>query len=180
VSWKGPRVGQHERLSCLWCRGGARQLGVSPVKPELTGDPGCAFYINEYRDVLVPDTSSGGSVYAGNYTRDLEFDYNGTPITPRPPQGLSPGDPARACPRHPLGEPACAGLTYGRPGSVGRRVGLGQSAGWPAWVNLPAGPLATRQRAAQVIADRAEAAPVAAAGQLALRGPLTVAPSSWQ
>jgi len=30
VSWNGPRVGQHERLSCLWCRGGARQLGVSP------------------------------------------------------------------------------------------------------------------------------------------------------
>jgi hypothetical protein len=28
-----------------------------------------------------------------NYTRDLEFDYNGTPITPRPPHGLSPGDP---------------------------------------------------------------------------------------
>jgi hypothetical protein len=93
VSWNGPRVGQHERLSCLWCRGGARQLGVSPVKLELTGDPGGAFYINEYRDVLVPDTSNGGSVYAGNYTRDLEFDYNGTPITPRPPQGLSPGDP---------------------------------------------------------------------------------------
>src|SRR5215475_202563 len=31
VSWNGPRVGQHERLSCLWCRGGARQLGVSPA-----------------------------------------------------------------------------------------------------------------------------------------------------
>jgi len=30
VSWNGPRAGRHERLSCLWCRGGARQLGVSP------------------------------------------------------------------------------------------------------------------------------------------------------
>jgi hypothetical protein len=66
---------------------------VNQVKLELTGDPGGAFYINEYRDVLVPDTINGGSIYAGNYTRDLEFDYNGTPITPRPPQGLKPGDP---------------------------------------------------------------------------------------
>src|SRR5262252_1394960 len=37
VSWNGPRVGQHERLSCLWCRGGARQLGVSPVVDEFVG-----------------------------------------------------------------------------------------------------------------------------------------------
>jgi hypothetical protein len=66
---------------------------VNKVKLELTGFPGGAFYINEYRDVLVPDTINGGCVYADNYKRDLEFDYNGTPITPRPPNGLSPGDP---------------------------------------------------------------------------------------
>jgi hypothetical protein len=66
---------------------------VNKVKLELTGWSGGAFYINEYRDVLVPDTINGGSVYAGNYTRDLEFDYNGTLITPRAPQGLDPGDP---------------------------------------------------------------------------------------
>lgn len=66
---------------------------VNQVKLELTGSPGGAFYINEYRDVLVPDTINGGCVYAGNYTRDLEFDYNGTRITPRPPHDLSPGDP---------------------------------------------------------------------------------------
>ena len=66
---------------------------VNKVKLELTGFPGGAFYINEYRDVLVPDTNNGGSVYAGNYTRNLEFDYNGTLITPRAPQGLDPGDP---------------------------------------------------------------------------------------
>lgn len=66
---------------------------VNAVKLELAGSPGGAFYINEYRDVLVPDTINGGCIYAGNYRRDLEFDYNGTPITPRPPQGLVPGDP---------------------------------------------------------------------------------------
>jgi len=64
---------------------------VNKVKLELTGFSGGAFYINEYRDVLVPDTVNGGCVYAGNYTLDLEFDYNGTPITPRPPEGLRPG-----------------------------------------------------------------------------------------
>jgi hypothetical protein len=66
---------------------------VNKVKLELTGFLGGAFYINEYRDVLVPDTTNGGSIYAGNYTRDLEFDYNGTLITPRAPQGVKPGDP---------------------------------------------------------------------------------------
>jgi hypothetical protein len=66
---------------------------VNKVKLELTGFPGGAFYINEYRDVLVPDTINGGTVYADNYTRDLEFDYYGTLITPRAPQGLGPGDP---------------------------------------------------------------------------------------
>jgi hypothetical protein len=66
---------------------------VNRVKLELTGVSGGVFYINEYRDVLVPNTANGGSFYAGNYARDLEFDYNGTPITPRPPDGLRPGDP---------------------------------------------------------------------------------------
>jgi hypothetical protein len=66
---------------------------INNVKLELTSTPGGAFYINEYRDVLVPDTINGGCVYAGNYTRDLEFDYNGILITPRAPQDLRPGDP---------------------------------------------------------------------------------------
>ena len=65
---------------------------VNKVKLELTGLPGGAFYINEYRDVLVPDTINGGCIYARNYTRDLEFEYNGTLITPRPPEGLGSGD----------------------------------------------------------------------------------------
>jgi hypothetical protein len=65
---------------------------VNKVKLELTGFPGGTFYVNEYRDVLVPDTVNGACVYAGNYTRDLEFDYDGTPMTPRPPSGLRPGD----------------------------------------------------------------------------------------
>jgi len=66
---------------------------VNSVKGQLHGVPGGAFYVNEYRDVLVPDTTAGRCLYAGNYRRDLEFDYNGSVISPRPPEGLQPKDP---------------------------------------------------------------------------------------
>ncbi len=66
---------------------------VNSVKVSLHDAPGGAFYINEYRDVLVPDTMPGRCLYAGNYARDLEFDYNGSLIAPRPPDGLRPQDP---------------------------------------------------------------------------------------
>ena len=68
--------------------------------------------------------------------------------------------------------PAWVGPPAGGPGSTCRMAGVGQLAGGPAG---PAAAGTTRQRAAQVLADRAEAAPVAAAGQLALHGPLAVA-----
>jgi hypothetical protein len=52
---------------------------------------GGGFVINEYRLVLVP-TQSGEVLYAGVYTRDLEFTFEKTLISPVAPPGLRPGD----------------------------------------------------------------------------------------
>lgn len=65
---------------------------VNQVKVEETDQLGGAFYINEYFDVLVP-TQAGGSFYAGVYEKLLEFEFEGGIISPRPPEGLQPGDP---------------------------------------------------------------------------------------
>jgi len=48
---------------------------------------GGSFLINEYRHVLVP-TQAGNVLYAGVYTRDLEFDFEGTLISPVAPPGI--------------------------------------------------------------------------------------------
>ncbi|MEV1286941.1 hypothetical protein [Micromonospora sp. NPDC049679] len=64
---------------------------VNMVKQELNGFPGGSFYINEYRDVLVPDRD--GAYFAGTYNEFLKFDYDGKEITPVPPPDLAPGDP---------------------------------------------------------------------------------------
>jgi hypothetical protein len=63
---------------------------VNRAKVAGSGQPGGSFYINEYRDVLVPVPS--GCVYVGNYRKDLEFDFEGAVLGPRAPEGLSPGD----------------------------------------------------------------------------------------
>ncbi|WP_319462723.1 hypothetical protein [Micromonospora sp. RTP1Z1] len=73
---------RHERLVAM----------VNEVKEKINGAPGGAFYINEYRDVLVPHRD-GGCVYAGTYEEILEFDYDGQSIGPVPPPSLGPGDP---------------------------------------------------------------------------------------
>src|SRR4051812_2274309 len=53
---------------------------VNEVKMALTRQPRGAFYINEFRDVLVPD-GEGGSYYAGHYEPHLEFGFeDGTTI----------------------------------------------------------------------------------------------------
>ena len=59
-------------------RGGAQQGGGS-------------FFINEYRHVLVP-TQSSGILFAGIYTRDLEFDYGDSVISPVARSGIERGD----------------------------------------------------------------------------------------
>jgi mRNA-degrading endonuclease RelE of RelBE toxin-antitoxin system len=52
---------------------------------------GGGFLINEYRLVLVP-TQSGEVLYAGVYTRDLEFTFEKTLISPVAPPSIRPGD----------------------------------------------------------------------------------------
>jgi len=63
---------------------------VNAVKIEHAGQPGGAFYINEYLDVIVP--TPDGSMFAGQYEKPLEFELDGTTIIgPRPPASLLPG-----------------------------------------------------------------------------------------
>src|SRR5690554_5623978 len=80
---------------------------VNEVKIHFTGSPGGAFYINEYRQVLVPCAGEEGDYYlAGEYTNDLVFEFegktisgdavdlDGNPIQPGDPwQGPHPGIP---------------------------------------------------------------------------------------
>lgn len=63
---------------------------VNRVKMEIHGVEGGAFYINEHCHVIVPDAQ--GALYAGEYTKELRFDFNGSTIGPRPPKGVGPGD----------------------------------------------------------------------------------------
>jgi mRNA-degrading endonuclease RelE of RelBE toxin-antitoxin system len=51
---------------------------------------GGGFLINEYRHVIVP-TQSEGTLFAGRYTRDLEFSFNGSTVSPVAPSGILPG-----------------------------------------------------------------------------------------
>ena len=51
---------------------------------------GGGFLINEYRHVLVP-TQKGDTLYAGNYSIDLEFVFEGSVISPVAPPGIRPG-----------------------------------------------------------------------------------------
>lgn len=51
---------------------------VNNVKNHFTGNPGGAFYINEYKQVLVPVIGEGKEYYlAGEYRHPLEFEFEG-------------------------------------------------------------------------------------------------------
>jgi hypothetical protein len=63
---------------------------VNGAKIEGTGSEGGAFYINEYRHVLVP--TADGCLYAGTYAPLLRFRFEGDDISPEAPAGLTPGD----------------------------------------------------------------------------------------
>ncbi len=63
---------------------------VNGVKERVNGRPGGAFYINEYRHVLVP--TDDGYVYAGQYSASLEFLFEGKTISAEAPEGILPGD----------------------------------------------------------------------------------------
>jgi len=63
---------------------------VNAVKEDVNGGPGGAFYINEYKHVLVP--TQDGCMYAGRYLPLLRFRFEGQEISPEAPSGLRPGD----------------------------------------------------------------------------------------
>jgi hypothetical protein len=68
---------------------------VSLVKEEFGGGSLGPFYINEYRQVIVPGGPAAEYYYAGEYHRDLEFDFNGALLSGSPVnavgQPLQPG-----------------------------------------------------------------------------------------
>jgi hypothetical protein len=73
---------------------------VNAVKEEYAGTSGGVFYINEWRQVIVPTTGSiTGEIdyyYAGEYDGNLEFNYDGQILSGRPlkldGRPLCPGD----------------------------------------------------------------------------------------
>lgn len=70
---------------------------VNAVKIEATGSSGGSFYINEYRQVIVPAAdSSEVYYYAGEYHQDLEFHFEGRIVSSRAVSSdgrpLKPGD----------------------------------------------------------------------------------------
>ena len=69
---------------------------VNAVKLEATGKPAGAFYINEYRQVIVPAVEATEYYLAGVYHGALRFDFEGKTLSGEPvdAQGrpLSPGD----------------------------------------------------------------------------------------
>ena len=65
-----PTAGDHEDLVNM----------VNQVKLATNGTPGGPFYINEYRQVIVP-SSEGKYYYAGDYTNNLVFVFEGHSIS---------------------------------------------------------------------------------------------------
>lgn len=63
---------------------------VNDVKEDVNGVPGGAFYINEYKHVLVP--TEDGCLYAGRYLPLLRFQFEGQEISPEAPAGLTEGE----------------------------------------------------------------------------------------
>ena len=87
-------------LRVLAVEGGETGLAslVNEVKKAVANQPGGAFYINEFRHVLVPVKSGNTSeyYYAGRADEDFVFDFEGKPLTTRPVNGdgrpLKPGE----------------------------------------------------------------------------------------
>ena len=87
-------------MQYLAVEGGDHDLAakVNEVKQALTGQPGGAFYINEFKHVLVPTTNgvTAHYFYAGRFDGDLRFQFEGKPLSTRPLDAngnhLNPGD----------------------------------------------------------------------------------------
>lgn len=69
---------------------------VNAVKQAATGESGGVFYINEWRQVIVPVRGDLDYYYAGEYYGDLEFEFDGRTLSGRPVDkagnALKPGD----------------------------------------------------------------------------------------
>jgi hypothetical protein len=79
-------------LRYLAVEGGAADVAsrVNAVKTALQNQPGGAFYVNEFRHIVVPvaaeGTAAAGSHYymAGRLEPDFRFEFDGQPLTARP------------------------------------------------------------------------------------------------
>ena len=69
---------------------------VNAVKLQATGQPGGAFYINEYQQVIVPVVGASDYYLAGEYGEPLEFEFEGHIISgdarSLDGESLQPGD----------------------------------------------------------------------------------------
>lgn len=93
-----------EGIRYLAVEGAVTELAqrINTVKTALRDQPGGAFYVNEYRHVLVPVVGSSVSgfgshyYYAGRLDADLSFEFEGRPLTTKPVgtdgSPLNPGD----------------------------------------------------------------------------------------
>lgn len=66
-----PTTDKHQRLVEM----------INAVKTDVNGTPGGPFYINEWRQVLVPAGRPVTYFYAGDYQPDLEFEFEGKTIS---------------------------------------------------------------------------------------------------
>lgn len=69
---------------------------VNAIKVHYNGQPGGAFYINEYKQVIVPAGGNGEYYLAGEYEQELKFElegkiFSGSGLTPDGKQ-MQPGD----------------------------------------------------------------------------------------
>lgn len=79
-------------LRYLAVEGGEADLAprINAVKTTMRDQPGGAFYVNEYRHVVVPvkgDVPSGAGshyYYAGRLEGDFRFEFEGQPLTTKP------------------------------------------------------------------------------------------------
>ena len=57
---------------------------VNEAKVSLGRPPNGSFYINEYKQVIVPTTASEDYLFAGKYEQPLCFEFEGTVLTGKP------------------------------------------------------------------------------------------------
>lgn len=90
------RLGNAERVYLATNKHPKLVKMVNAVKEEYSQATGGVFYINEWRQVIVPVSGDIDYYYAGEYHEDLEFDFEGRTLSGRPVdlagRPLKPGD----------------------------------------------------------------------------------------